>query len=165
MIWPRSENVTHINYHYTQFGEIVDYLNSVTENQVIALDCDIETNDITDIIEKNSVSKIIMNVNYENAMNAFKMAQEIKKRYKAISMMAYGNLTVMFPELFINSDFDAIYRDGDFETCIESFINNYEKEVQGTELEGMYLVKENSLIETRKGSFIKGSEWGMSKEG
>ena len=39
-----------------------------------------------------------MNVNYENAMNAFKMAQEIKKRYKAISMMAYGNLTVMFPE-------------------------------------------------------------------
>ena len=52
MIWPRSENVTHINYHYTQFGEIVDYLNSVTENQVIALDCDIETNDITDIIEK-----------------------------------------------------------------------------------------------------------------
>ena len=126
MIWPRSENVTHINYHYTQFGEIVDYLNSVTENQVIALDCDIETNDITDIIEKNSVSKIIMNVNYENAMNAFKMAQEIKKRYKAISMMAYGNLTVMFPELFINSDFDAIYRDGDFETCIESFINNYE---------------------------------------
>ena len=82
MIWPRSENVTHINYHYTQFGEIVDYLNSVTENQVIALDCDIETNDITDIIEKNSVSKIIMNVNYENAMNALKMAQEIKKDIK-----------------------------------------------------------------------------------
>ena len=26
IVWPKSEDVVHINYHYTQFGEVVDYL-------------------------------------------------------------------------------------------------------------------------------------------
>ena len=28
VIWPKSSNVVHINYHYTQFGEYIDYLNN-----------------------------------------------------------------------------------------------------------------------------------------
>ena len=26
IIWPKSKETVHINYHYTQFGEIIDYL-------------------------------------------------------------------------------------------------------------------------------------------
>lgn len=25
IMWPKSQEITHINYHYTQFGEVVDY--------------------------------------------------------------------------------------------------------------------------------------------
>ena len=28
VVWPKSEEVSHLNYHYTQFGECIDYLNN-----------------------------------------------------------------------------------------------------------------------------------------
>ena len=42
VVWPKSKDVVHINYHYTDFGEIVDYLNWVFPNQVIAVDNDVQ---------------------------------------------------------------------------------------------------------------------------
>ena len=46
VVWPKSNDVVHINYHYTDFGEIVDYLDSVLPGQVFAVDCDIQDYDI-----------------------------------------------------------------------------------------------------------------------
>lgn len=79
IIWPKSEDITHINYHYTQFGEIVNYLNRSLEDKVFAIDEDIEDDiDIQHFIQKNGIEKVIMQVNYENANNAFRLAEQIK---------------------------------------------------------------------------------------
>ena len=74
----------------------------------------------------------------------------------------------MLPRLFINSNIDAIFKDGDFETCIESFFNNYKSSdnllEKCNELIGIYVINNNSLVPTRQGKFINADEWGMSRE-
>ena len=75
VVWPKSNDVVHINYHYMDFGEIVDYLNSVLPDQVLALDCDIQNFDVEQVIKEFGVSKVAMTVNYENVSNAFKLAE------------------------------------------------------------------------------------------
>ena len=96
VIWPKSKDVVHINYHYTDFGEIVDYLSAKFPGQIIAIDCDVsDVKDLTKIIQKCDIKKVAMMVNYENVENAFQMAEDIKEEID-IPVMAYGNLTVNF---------------------------------------------------------------------
>ena len=100
VVWPKSETVVHINYHYTQFGEIIDYLQNKLPEQIIALDCDVENKDIINIIDVNNITKVIMQVNYENAQNAFKMCEKIKE-YKNIPILAYGYIPIKLQGLFL----------------------------------------------------------------
>ena len=56
----------------------------------------------------------------------------------------------MLPRLFINSNIDAIFKDGDFETCIESFFNNYKSSdnllEKCNELIGIYVINKSKFI-------------------
>ena len=125
VIWPKSKDVIHINYHYTDFGEIVDYLCGKFPNQIIPMDCDVgDVNDLAILLKSCNVKKVAMMVNYENVENAFQMAEDIKNEVD-IPVMAYGNLTVNFPHLFLNSNFDVIYNSGDYQKGIEAFFNGY----------------------------------------
>ena len=72
VVWPKSDGVVHINYHYTDFGEIVDYLQGVFTDKIVAFDCDIQQEDILDIINQNNVTKVAMMVNYENVKKILK---------------------------------------------------------------------------------------------
>lgn len=167
VIWPKSESVVHINYHYTQFGEYVDYLNNVFPNQIVALDCDVEYKDILDFIEKNKVKKIAMQVNYENAQNAFKMCDKIKQVYD-IPILGYGSIPIMLPKIFLNSNFDLIFRNGDPEVCIKSFFGAYEDDKLTSELQrqiiGANLIKNGEFFQTENGRYILPDNWGMSKQ-
>ena len=60
--------------------EKIDYLNNFFPNQIKGLDYDIEQCDINEFIRENNVKKVIMQVNYENAKNAFEMASKIKEQ-------------------------------------------------------------------------------------
>ena len=42
IVWPKSEDVVHINYHYTQFGEIIYYLHKHIERSISSIDCDVQ---------------------------------------------------------------------------------------------------------------------------
>ena len=169
IIWPKSENISHINYHYAQFGEVVDYLNKKTDNSIIAVDCDVQDVDIIEIIKTNGITKVIMQVNYENARNSFNLAQKLKKQFGNIAILAYGNIPAMLPNLFKNSSFDAMFKDGDFESCIESFLKNFNKNIDLSEqclkLRGMYLIDKGKFLRTKKGEYIRPNEWGISREG
>ena len=88
IVWPKSEDVVHINYHYTQFGEVVDYLNKHVEGSISAIDCDVQDIDVYKYIEQHNISKVALEVNYENARNAFVMAERIKENY-GIPILAY----------------------------------------------------------------------------
>lgn len=161
VVWPKSKDVIHINYHYTDFGEIVDYLNGKFPNQVLAVDCDIDNvKDITQIIKDYNIQKVAMMVNYENVENAFKMADEISQGSK-IPVMAYGNLTVNYPHLFFNSNFNAIYGSGDYQKSIEMFFNTdpslgSRKGLISINGSGSYQVGD-------MGEFIDPDEWGYAK--
>lgn len=77
ILWPKSEDITHINYHYSQFGEVVDYLNKKLNNSIIAIDCDVQDKDIVKTIKDNEVTKVAMIVNYENAKNSFELVKSL----------------------------------------------------------------------------------------
>lgn len=169
IIWPKSEDIVHINYHYTQFGEYVDYLNQIFIGKIKALDEDAEGEcDIVELIEKNKISKVIVQVNYENAQNAFDLVEKIKEKYN-IPVMAYGNVTVMLPQLFEKSKFDVIFKDGDPEASIKSFLMFYDVEKSIEELQkqlfGVSIVKSGKLIHTQQGKYISSQYWGMSRDG
>lgn len=168
IIWPKSENVVHINYHYTQFGECVDYLDKYFPGQIIPIDGDIEGNiDITKFIQENGIKKVIIQVNYENAINAFEMARKIKEENN-IPILAYGNVTTMLPELFADSEFDAMFRDGDAEVCMKSFLRDYDLEkdsdILQEQLEGMTILDDGKVIKTRNGKYISENNWGISRQ-
>ena len=114
VVWPKSKDIVHINYHYTDFGEMVDYLSGVFPNQIYALDCDIQNDDVLKVIKENNIKKVAMMVNYENAETAFKLAEKIDSETK-VPVMAYGNLTITLPELFLDSKFSATYCNGDYD--------------------------------------------------
>lgn len=167
VIWPKSKDVVHINYHYTQFGECIDYLNNFFNNQLVAIDCDIQSEDIYEIIKLNNIKKVVMQVNYENAENAFSLCEKIKEKYN-IPMMGYGSIPIRLPEVFLNSKFDVIFRNGDPEVCIRTFLQNYAegKDIQELQklLLGANIIKDGKLIETEQGQYISPNNWGVSKQ-
>lgn len=167
VIWPKSKDVIHINYHYTQFGECIDYLNNFFNNQLVAIDCDIQSDDIFEIIKSNNIQKVVMQVNYENAENAFSLCEKIKEKYN-IPIMGYGSIPIRLPEMFLNSKFDVIFRNGDPEVCIRTFLQNYAegKDIQELQksLLGANIIKDGRLIETEQGQYISPNNWGVSKQ-
>lgn len=162
LVWPKSDETIHINYHYTQFGEIVNYLNKMLpNNQVEAIDEDISEQDVVRYIVENNIEKVILQVNYENAHNSFILAKKIKKNTN-IPVMAYGALTVMLSKLFLVSDFDAIYKSGDYEDSIYSFIKYFDKTKEYDKLRGILVIRDGEFFETKQGRYIDPLQWGMS---
>lgn len=168
LVWPKSEDVVHINYHYTQLGECVDHLERVFPGQIIALDCDIEDKDVNEFIQKNGIKKVIMQVNYENAQNAFKMCDEIKSAHEDIPVLAYGSIPIRVPKLFLGSNFDLIHRQGDPEVCMKSFIKHYETDQESEEMQekimGASIIGEEGFIQTQPGKYISPNSWGISRQ-
>lgn len=167
VVWPKSEDVVHINYHYTQFGEYIDYLDKFFPGQIVGIDCDIQDEDIVKIIKKNEINKVIMQVNYENAQNAFIMCDRIKNECN-IPILAYGSIPTRLPKLFLDSNFDIIHKEGDPEVCIKSFIRHYEIDKENLEMQeqliGASLIKDGQFISTKPGQYILPDSWGMSRQ-
>ena len=168
VVWAKSEDVVHINYHYTQLGECVDQLERVFPGQVLAVDCDIEQIDVNEFIKKNGIKKVIMQVNYENAQNAFKMCDEIKSKHEDIPVLAYGSIPIRVPRIFLASNFDLIHREGDPEVCMKSFIRYYETGEPSSEMQGKIMgasiVREGRFLQTQPGKYISPNSWGVSKQ-
>ncbi len=170
IIWPKSEDIKHINYHYTQFGESIDYLKKYFPNQILAVDCDVnsDTNNknIISYIKDNNIEKVVMQINYENANNAFEMCDNIKDKFENISVLGYGSIPIRLPELFVNSKFDVIHREGDQEPCIKSFLKYYnqneETELIREKIIGGSIIKNGELLKTKPGLYISPDNWGMS---
>ena len=182
LIWPKSENIKHINYHYTQFGEILDYLQKFVNSNIKAFDLDVENINFDIFNKENKITKVIMNVNYENAKNSFNLAEKIKSINNDIDIMAYGNVPKMHPKLFENSKFDVIYKSGDFEKAIENFILYYDKTLINnlellikdentlkstnlSKLQGLYLIVKNKFYFLKfNDEYIKPNEWGVTNK-
>ena len=168
VIWPKSEEVVHINYHYTQLGELVDYLNNFFPGQIVTLDCDIEDKDIVKFIQEQGITKVMMQVNYENAFNAFKLCDTIKNNYSNVPILAYGSIPNRLPRLFLESNFNAIHTEGDPEVCMKSFIREYETDKDILQLQeklmGANIINEGQFISTQPGKYIKPESWGISKQ-
>ena len=167
MIWPKSKEIVHINYHYSQFGEIIDYLNKKVNGKIYILDQDIDYNTKPlELIANNKIEKVIMMVNYENCVNAFELAKAIKDIKNDIPIFAYGPLTITLPNLFLSSPFNIIHSNGDCEIAIETFIKYYKNNMKDNlkRLKGSKIVSFGRFYNTLKGEYISNEEWGLSKE-
>ena len=49
ILWANTTSVRHINYHFTQLGEIVDYLENIFPEKIDILDADMENLDLLQI--------------------------------------------------------------------------------------------------------------------
>lgn len=166
IIWPKSKETVHINYHYTQFGEIIDYLDRKVDDEIKVIDEDIQTEDVIQLIRENRITKVIMHLNYENVENGFKLGEEIKRKFQEIPIFAYGNVTLMLPDLFLESPFDVIHSDGDFEISIKSFLDSYKEELEWNieNLRGSKVISDGKFYSTKPGEYIDEEEWGVSRE-
>ncbi len=178
----KSAPVTHINYHYTQFAEVIDYIKRNVTKNIISKDLDVEDFNLEETLIEENISKVVMYVNYENALMSFALAEEIKKKNPQISIMAYGNVPTLHYNLFIDSKFDAIYKSGDFEKGIENFIRYYEKEEELPEdtgnkeaelkintnnlgrLKNLYLNATGRLYYLNNDEYISDENWGITDE-
>lgn len=159
----KASTVAHINYHFTQFGKIVDYLDKLFPNKILAIDYETLNFNLLQAIKqiiKYKLEYVCMYVTTENLRNSILFAKYIKRIFPNVSILAYGNTTILIPNLYINSPFDAIHKDGDYETCIQSFFKYYN--VDNTKLEGMYVINEGNLVNTKEGTFIGENDWGIS---
>lgn len=167
MIWPESKEIVHINYHYTQFGEIIDYLDKKIKDKIKVIDEDIHKEDIINFIKENNISKVVRHLNYENAENGFKLGKKIKENFEDIPIFAYGNVTIILPKLFSKSPFDVIHANGDFEISIQSFIKYYKTndlEWNIGKLKGSKIITGEKMYSSKNGEYIDSDEWGISKE-
>lgn len=167
ILWPKSEQVVHINYHYTQFGEIIDYLKNKIKANIYAIDEDIESDiNIAEFVEKNKIEKVVMMVNYENCISSFKTAKNIKDTSNEIYIFAYGPLTIMSPNLFEESLFDVIHANGDYEISICTFLKFYKNNLKNdiNKLKGSKILKDGKEHFALKGEYILAEEWGVSRK-
>ena len=75
ILWANTSTVRHINYHFTQFGEICDYLDKKFQNEIEMLDADMLNMDlskITKFLVKQEYKAIAMYVTTENIRPGFK---------------------------------------------------------------------------------------------
>ena len=175
LIWPKSKNVTHINYHFSQFGEYIPYLESKTNNKIIYKDGDVykynecgysDISDILELIKKEKIKKVIMKIEYENAGNSKNLIEAIKNEFKDVLIMGYGTIPRIYPLLFRNIPIDVLASSGHDQKCIESFINDFKLGCDINKLRGL-MIKDNetnTFILSPSGEFIESYEWTRTPE-
>lgn len=164
ILWANTTSVRHINYHFTQLGEIVDYLESIFPEKIDILDADMENLDLLQITKrllKNQYKVVAMYITTENLRQSINISEIIKKTSKTTKIIAYGTLSVLLPDFFKNTKIDAIYINGDQEKAIENYFkyiinNNFEI------LSGIKLIQNGILINTKEGEYINFDELGFS---
>ncbi len=159
MLWPKSKEVTHINYHFSQFGEYIAYLEKKFPEQILYKDGDVEGSlgyesdeEIVRLIEQENIRKVIMQITYENAGSAKDLIELIKKHYPEVSIMGYGTIPRLYPELFEDIPIDALASSGHDQKCIESFFKN---DISGLKIRS----QGNNFMELSKGGYIENDEW------
>lgn len=103
--------------------------------------------EITDIIERKKPSFIGIAANIMSEKNALKTAQNIKKKFPDIKLIAGGIQPTVFPEKFLDSDFDYVIR-GDGEI---PFLKLAQGEKIGT-IEGLCYKQDKSKVITEPNS-------------
>ncbi len=168
MIWPKSKEVKHINYHFSQFGEYITYLEERFPNKVVYRDGDINgeygyhnDSEIIELIQKENIKKIVMHISYENAGNSKNLIEKIKEKYPNVFIMGYGTVPRLHLKLFENIPIDALACSGHDQKSIESFLKDYKKDEDISVLKGLKVRKKgsNQFIETSSGEYIENYEW------
>lgn len=144
IIWPKSKDVKHINYHFSQFGEYITYLEKIFPDKIIYRDGDIAGEcgynsnvEILELIHKENIQKVIMQINYENAGNSQDLIELIKKIYPEVAIMGYGTIPRLYPSLFNDIPVDALASSGHDQKCMESFLKDYAINEDMSNLKGL----------------------------
>lgn len=164
MIWPNTTTVRHINYHFTQFGEIYNYLEKKFPEKIDILDADmlnLDLTKITKIILRNNYKVIAMYITTENLRQSISISGLVKEICPDIKILGYGTMPLILPKFFINTPIDAIYVNGDQEKAIENYFK-YIKSNDFSVLSGVNLICNEKLIDTKDGEYININELGFT---
>ena len=116
VLWANTSTVRHINYHFTQLGEIVDYLEKKFPEKIDILDADMENLDLLQVAKrllKVQYKVVAMYITTENLRQSINISELIKEFSPTTKIIAYGILPVLLPNFFKKTKIDAIYTNGD----------------------------------------------------
>lgn len=116
ILWANTSTVRHINYHFTQLGEIVDYLEKIFPEEIDILDADMENLDLLQVTKrllKSQYKAVAMYITTENLRQSINISELIKEISPTTKIIAYGTLSVLLPNFFEKTKIDAIYTNGD----------------------------------------------------
>lgn len=168
MLWTKSKEVKHINYHFSQFGEYIFYLEGIFPNQILYRDGDIrgaygynQESEILELIQSENVKKVVFHITYENAGTAKDLIEKIKNYDSNIAIMGYGTIPRLYPTLFNNTSVDVLACSGHDQKCIETFLKKYEVNRNPERLPGVKVKNKNThvFMDALDGLYIKDSEW------
>lgn len=164
-----STKSNHVNapYHFVHIGEVIDYVEkNLRDRQVDLLDIEaqqIEFQDIMSRIIRNDYNAIAFYINTENLQNTIKLHDYIKEILPNCKTIAYGEMPIYLPKFFKKTNFDAIVaRECDQEVAILDFFEYSVGQKCENDMRGVILIKENQLIDCKKGEFIEPNEWGFT---
>lgn len=164
MIWPNTTTVRHINYHFTQFGEIYDYLQRKFPKKIDLLDADmlnLDLTKITKVLLKNKYKVVAMYITTENLRQSISIAELMKEIYTDIKILAYGTMPLILPNFFIKTPIDAVFVDGDQEKAIENYFK-YAESNDFSILSGIKVIDNGTLRNTKVGEYIDIDELGFT---
>ncbi len=168
LVWPKSKEVTHINYHFSQFGEYITYLEKLFPNQILYKDGDIsgqygyeEQNEILELIRQEKIGKVVLQITYENAGEAQDLIEKIKDAYPNIPIMGYGTIPKLYPSLFQEIPIDVLASLGHDQKCIETFLREYENDNNSHRLPGIKIRNKNTnqWLDPSSSLYIADYEW------
>lgn len=168
LVWPKSKEVTHINYHFSQFGEYITYLEKLFPNQILYKDGDIsgqygyeDQNEILELIRQEKIGKVVLQITYENAGEAQDLIEKIKDAYPNIPIMGYGTIPKLYPSLFQEIPIDALASLGHDQKCIETFLREYANDNNSHRLPGIKIRNKNTnqWLDPSSSLYIADYEW------
>lgn len=171
IIWANnglSTKSNHVNapYHFVHLGEIISYIEKQIEQEVDLLDIEAEEIQFQDVMKKlikNKYKAVAFYTNTENLQNTIKLSKIIRQVSPNTKTIVYGEMPIYLPKFFKKTEFDAIVsKQCDQEIAILDFFNYAIKKKDKDSLRGVIFIENGSLVESKKGEYLKPEEWGYT---
>ena len=173
IVWANSGLTTksnHVNapYHFVHIGEVLNYLDRELKEPIDLLDVEAEEIQFQEVIKKvihNEYKAIAFYTNTENLQNTMTLLNIIKQIIPNVKTIVYGEMPIYLPKFFQKTKFDAIVsRECDQEVAILDFFEYAKQRKDKDNLRGVILIENRTLVDSKKGYYLKPEEWGYSEE-
>ena len=153
IIWPpKLEYIFSIQKHYTFFGETIDYIRTHTDFEIKVMDGSALEYFQWDFIKEyaNQYDFILVYTDTHNSISSINAVAQCKSISPKTIAISYGQGTAYFPQELINSGFDAVIIDPQFEESIVAYLQYKTGKAEESSLKGIFYKQGSHTIEIKE---------------